>query len=102
MAVEGCCIQGLPGFGLKYLGHSVLQRRSLLAWAVWMKLRHHTARSWRKQMSNAPQDADWILDVMQDHRNQRRIRRKTERPELGSVCNDAPNLRHSSLFLKAL
>ena len=54
----------------------VLRWRTVFAWTLRVELRHHGEPSRRKQSRHAAQDADWILGMVQDHRNQRRVHGK--------------------------
>jgi hypothetical protein len=74
--VENCKTDAFaPGANLSRV-YPVLRWRPLFAWALWVELRHHGERSWGKQSSHAAQDAGWILGMVQDHRNQRRVHGK--------------------------
>ena len=56
--------------------YPVLAWRPLFAWTLWVELRYNGQPSWRQQSKYAAQYADWILGMVQDHRNQRRVHEK--------------------------
>lgn len=76
-------------------------RRSLIAWAVRMEFRQNNQRARAKQASNVAKNAGWILGMMQDHGDQRRIRAQACRFERRGIGGKSLNVRATTFLLQA-
>ena len=87
---------------LDLFGHQpVAARRTLIAWAVRMEFRHHNQRARAKQASNVAKNACWILGMMQDHGEQRRIRAQACWFERRGIDGKSLNVRATTFLLQA-
>ena len=89
-----------PGLNL-FRPQPVRPRRSLLTRALWMEFRHDGQGPRGKQPSHVVQNAGRILGMVQDHRDQRRIRAKARRLQYCGVRDEPQDVRDSTFLLKA-